>query len=107
MLRAKRAGEEKMSARISQRFFSIVIKAAFIFEPLAPRALSFYLAQRLKNLKKRGIVSELKSRVRRLGKFHYKIEVDLNFTAKQANYVLGNLLPNQIKRVGRWINVGR
>ena len=94
-----------MSARISQRFFSLMLRGAFFFEPLAPRAISYFLTRRLRELKKRGFISEFKTKIRRLGKFHYKIEVDLDLTAKQAHYVLGELLPNQLKNARRWVNV--
>ena len=94
-----------MSERISQRLFSLMLRAAFFFEPLAPRAISYFLTRRLRELKKRGVISEFKTKTRRLGKFHYKIEVDLDLTAKQAHYVLGELLPNQLKNARRWVNV--
>jgi len=38
------------------------------------------------------------TRTRRLGKFHYKIEINLDLTSKQALHVLGDLLPNQLKK---------
>jgi len=82
-----------------------MIRAAFFFEPLAPRAISYYLTRRLKELKKQGLISEFEAKIRRLGKFHYEIEVDFDLTAKQAHYVLGDLLPNQLKSVRRWVNV--
>jgi len=76
-----------------------MVRAAFVFEPLAPRAISYYLTRRLKELKKRGLISEFETKIRRLGKFHYKIEVDLDLTSKQAHYVLDDFLPNQLKSV--------
>ena len=82
-----------------------MLRGAFFFEPLAPRAISYFLTRRLRELKKRGLISEFKTKIRRLGKFHYKIEVDLDLTAKQAHYVLGELLPNQLKNARRWVNV--
>jgi hypothetical protein len=82
-----------------------MLKGAFFFEPLAPRAISYFLTRKLRELKMRGVISEFKTKIRRLGKFHYKIEVDLDLTEKQAHYVLGELLPNQLKNARRWINV--
>jgi hypothetical protein len=90
-----------MSAQLSQRFFSLMVKVAFVFEPLAPRVISYYLTQRLKEWKKQGLISEFKTKTRRLGKFHYKIEVDLDVTSKQAFHVLDDLLPNQLRSVRR------
>jgi hypothetical protein len=97
-------GEKHVSTRISQRFFSLMVKAAFIFEPLAPRVILYYLTQRLKEWKKQGLISEFETKTRRLGKFHYKIEVYLDVTSKQALHVLDDLLPNQLKSVRRWFN---
>jgi hypothetical protein len=78
-----------------------MVKVAFVFEPLAPRVISYYLTQSLKEWKNQGLISEFKTKTRRLGKFHYKIEIDLDVTSKQALHVLDDLLPNQLKRVRR------
>jgi hypothetical protein len=93
-----------MSAQISQRFFSLMVKAAFIFEPLAPRAISYYLTRTLKEWKKQGLISEYKAKTRRLGKFHYKIEINFDLTSKQTLHVLDDLLPNQLESERRWVN---
>jgi DNA-nicking Smr family endonuclease len=75
-----------------------MVRAAFIFEPLAPRFISYYVGQRLKEWQKQGRVSEFETKTRRLGKFHYKIKVDLNVTSEQARRVLYDLLPNTEER---------
>jgi hypothetical protein len=82
-----------------------MLRGAFFFEPLAPRAISYFLTRRLRELKRQGLISEFKTKTRRLGKFHYKIEVDLDLTAKQAHYFIGELIPNQLKNARRWVNV--
>ena len=94
-----------MSERISQRLFSFLLRGAFFFEPLAPRAISFFLTRKLNEFKEQGLISDFKAKIRRLGKFHYRIEMDFDLTEKQANYVLGELFPNQLKNVRRWVNV--
>jgi hypothetical protein len=71
-----------------------MVKVVFIFEPLAPRLISYYLGQRLKEWREQGQVSEFETRTKRLGKFHYKIEVDLDVTSEQAHRVLDDLLPD-------------
>ena len=81
-----------MSARVSQRFFSLMLRFAFVFEPLAPRLITYYVSQRLKESKKKGVISEFKTKTRRLGKFHYKIEVDLDATQEQARHILDDIL---------------
>jgi DNA-nicking Smr family endonuclease len=90
-----------VTSRISQSFFSLMVRVAFIFEPLAPRLIAYYLSQRLKEWKKQGLISEFETKTRRLGKFHYKIEVDLDVTQEQARKVLDDLLPNQPRSVRR------
>jgi hypothetical protein len=82
-----------------------MVKAAFIFEPLAPRAISYYLTRTLKEWKKQGLISEYKAKTRRLGKFHYKIEINFDLTSKQTLHVLDDLLPNQLESERRWVNV--
>jgi hypothetical protein len=82
-----------------------MVKAAFIFEPLAPRAISYYLTRTLKEWKKQGLISEYKAKTRRLGKFHYKIEINFDLTSNQALHVLDDLLPNQLESERRWVNV--
>jgi len=93
-----------MSTMISQRVFSLMVKVAFVLEPLAPRVIFYYLTQRLKEWKKQGLISEFQTKIRRLGKFHYKIEVDLDVTSKQTLHVLDDILPSQLKSVRRWFN---
>jgi DNA-nicking Smr family endonuclease len=75
-----------------------MIRAAFMFEPLAPRFISYYMEQRLKEWQKQGRVSEFETKTKRLGKFHCKIEVDLGLTSEQARRVLDDLLPNTEER---------
>jgi hypothetical protein len=82
-----------------------MLRAAFFFEPLAPPAISYFLKRKLKEYKEQGLISEFKTKIRRLGKFHYRIEIDFDLTEKQAQYVLDDLLPNQLKNARRWINV--
>jgi hypothetical protein len=81
------------------------VRAAFFFEPLAPAAVSFYLSRRLNQLKEQGLISDYKTQTHRLGKFHYRIEVDLDVNSGQALYILNELLPNQLTGVRRWVNV--
>jgi hypothetical protein len=94
-----------MSSSVREKLTGLLLRVAFAFEPLAPTAISFYLGRRLNELKDEGLISGYKSRTRRLGKFHYRIEIDLEVTSRQALHLLNDLLPNQLKGVGRWINV--
>jgi hypothetical protein len=80
------------------------VRVAFVFEPLAPTAITFFLGRRLNEWKEQGIISDYKSRTHRLGKFHYKIEIDFDVTSSQAQHVLNNLMPDQLNSVRRWVN---
>jgi hypothetical protein len=94
-----------MSSSVREKLTGLLLRAAFVFEPLAPTAISFYLGRRLNELKEEGVISDYKSRTQRLGKFHYRIEVDLNLNSRQALYILNDLFPNQLNGVRRWFNV--
>lgn len=94
-----------MSIQLGERFTGLLIRLAFFFEPLAPPAISYFLSRRLNEWKKRGLISAYKTQTTRLGKFHYKIEVDLDVNQKQTDQIIGDLLHNQLKRVRRWFNV--
>jgi hypothetical protein len=82
-----------VSGRFSQSFFSLIVRAAFIFEPLAPRLIAYYLGQRLKEWQEQGRICEFETKTKRLGKFHYKIMLDLDVTSAQARQLLEGLLP--------------
>ncbi|MCX8153531.1 MAG: hypothetical protein N3E52_03750, partial [Candidatus Bathyarchaeota archaeon] len=83
--------EKRVSTSVRQRFLSLTIKGAFFFEPMAPHAISYYLARRLREMVQEGWISDFHTRTRRLGKFHYKMEIDLDLTSKQAARVVDDL----------------
>jgi hypothetical protein len=90
-----------MSSSVRDRFTGLLVRAAFLFEPLAPTAISFYLGRRLNELKEEGRISDYKTQTHRLGKFHYRIEVDLDVDSRQTLYLLDDLWPNQLKGARR------
>jgi hypothetical protein len=96
-----REGEGIASA--DERVFRQLLRVTFVFEPFAPRAISYYLAQRLKKWKQQGLILDYKTRTKRLGKFHYKTQIDLNLNSNQAVHILGDLF-NKLKKVRRWFN---
>ena len=91
-------------ASVGERVFRRFLRAAFVFEPLAPRAISYYLARWLKKWKQQGLILDYKTRTKRLGKFHYRTRIDLDLSFDQAVYILGDL-SNRLKKVRRWFNV--
>jgi hypothetical protein len=90
-----------LSSHVSDTLFNVFLRFAFFLEPLAPPAISYLISQRLDNLRQRGLISDYKTKTRRLGKFHYKVEVDMDLTGKQAFYVIDDILPKQLKQLRR------
>ena len=52
-------------------------------------------------MKQQGKISEYNAQTRRLGRFHYKIDVDLDLTGEQAFHVVDDMLPKQLKHLRR------
>lgn len=90
-----------MSRVVSERLFGVLIRLAFAFEPLAPPAISFYLSRRLNQLKDRGLIGNYKTSARRLGKFHYAVEIDMDLTGEQAFHVIDDMLPKRLRHLRR------
>ena len=90
-----------MSNQVRERLFNILIRFGFYLEPLAPPAISYYISRRLDQLKQRGLISSYNTNTKRLGKFHYKVQVDLDLTGEQAFYVVDDILPQQFKHIRR------
>ena len=90
-----------MSSVVSQRLFSVMLRFAFFLEPFAPPAISYYVSRRLDHLRQQGLIGDYKAKTNRLGKFHYKVEVDMDLTGEQAFCVVDDLLPEQFKHVRR------
>jgi hypothetical protein len=84
-------------ASVGERLFRRLIEFILVLEPLAPRAISYYMRRRLGEWKQQGLISGYKTRTQRLGKFHYKVEMVLDLTSKQTLYVLRDLFPNKLK----------
>jgi hypothetical protein len=79
------------------RFF---LRHASFFEPLGKYGISYYLNGKLKQYRKQGLISAYKTRIKRLGKWHYKIEVDFDLTSTQAAGLIGQLI-RQFRGSGR------
>jgi hypothetical protein len=87
---------------LSESAFRVFTKIAFQFEPLAPTAITLFANQQLGRLRDSGKIGNYKAKTRRLGKFHYVIEVDLDLTGVQAVSLVGNVLPEQYNFLRRW-----
>jgi hypothetical protein len=96
--------QETVSESLIQSVVRVLFRMVFVFEPLAPTAITYYVNQRLNLYKKSHAISDYKTKTKRLGKFHYKVEIDLDLTGMQAIHLLGNLFPSQFKRFRRWFH---
>jgi hypothetical protein len=69
-----------------------------VVEPLAPRYVSYYIRRYLRDWKSRDLILDYRTRARRLGRFHYKVVVDLYLTPNQASRVLRQRLFQAFRR---------
>lgn len=79
---------------MSSRFFSFLVKIAFIFEPISPRFVSFLLGRKLKEWKIRRLIDDYKTKIKRIGKFHYVIDMNLDLTPEQVRSTIASLVVN-------------
>ena len=84
-----------MSASVSY----VLARLASFFEPISPRFISFLLRRRFGEWEREGLVAGSKIKTRRIGKFHYRIEVDLDLTQQQANRILTATLTRILKKI--------
>jgi hypothetical protein len=98
------AKEESVSESLVGSAVRVLIKVAFVFEPLAPTAITVLMNQQLHRFKESGAISNYKARTKRLGKYHYRISLDLDLTGMQAAHLLGNLFPKQLRQYRRWFH---
>ena len=83
---------------MSSRFFSFLVRVAFIFEPVSPRFFSFLLGRKLKEWKNKRLIDDYNTKTERIGKFHYKIDMDLDLTQEQAKSILRKLVGKNNQR---------
>ncbi len=86
---------------LSSRLTSLLVGIALAFEPISPPFISLWLQRRLSNWKKRGIVDEYKVNTTRIGKFHYRVEVNLDVNERQTEWILANIRERLGNRRGR------
>ena len=82
----------------------VLFKVAFSFEPLAPAAITVFMNQQLRRYKDGRVIGDYKTRTKRLGKYHYRIELDMDLTGMQATHLLANFFPKQLRRFRRWFH---
>jgi hypothetical protein len=96
--------EESVSESLVDSAVRVLMRVAFVFEPLAPTAITVLINQQLHRFKEAGAIGDYKTRTKRLGKYHYRIVMNLDLTGMQAAHLLGNLFPKQISRFRRWFH---
>jgi hypothetical protein len=96
--------EESVSESLIGSAVRVLMKVAFVFEPLAPTAITVLMNQQLHRFKESGAISNYKTHTKRLGKYHYRIVMDLDLTGMQAVHLLGNLFPKRLSRFRRWFH---
>lgn len=96
--------EESVSGSLIGSTVRVLMKVAFVFEPLAPTAITALMNQQLHRYKEAGAIGDYKAHTKRLGKYHYRIEINLDLTGMQAIHLLGNLFPTQLSRFRRWFH---
>ena len=95
---------ESISESLIESAVRVLLRVSFAFEPLAPTAITVLMNQQLHRFKEAGKICEYKTKAKRLGKFHYLFEVDLDVTGMQAIHLLSNLFPRQLSRFRRWFH---
>ena len=90
-----------LPSHVGDRLFNMFLRFALVLEPLAPPVISYFLSRRLSQLKQQGKISEYNAQTKRLGKFHYNIQIDLDLTGEQAFHVIDDMLPKQLKHIRR------
>lgn len=96
--------EESVSESLIESALRVLLRVVFVFEPLAPAAITVLMNQQLHRFKEGGAIEDYKTHTKRLGKYHYRIEIDLDLTGMQAIHLLGNLFPTQLSRFRRWFH---
>ena len=96
--------EESVSESLIESAVRVLLRVVFVFEPLAPTAITVLMNQQLNRFKEGGAIGDYKTHTKRLGKYHYRIEIDLDVTGMQAIHLLGNLFPTQLSRFRRWFH---
>ena len=98
------ANEESISESLVSSAVRVLMRVAFVFEPLAPAAITVLMNQQLHRFKETGAIGNYKTHTKRLGKYHYRIEIVLDLTGRQAIHLLGSMFPKQLSNYRRWFH---
>lgn len=96
--------QASVSDFVIERLLRVLLRVVFFFEPLAPTAITLLVNRRLNNFKESGAIGNYKTVTKRLEKFHYRIQIDLDLTGIQAVHLLSDLFPSQSNTARRWFH---
>jgi len=68
--------------------FPLIARLFPVFEPLLPSYVSLTLRRRLRRWKNEGRIQGYKTRTKRLGKFRYRVSVEIDVSQTQAERIL-------------------
>jgi hypothetical protein len=88
-----------LATALAERFVPFLSRLLPFFEPLAPGFASFFLKRKLKEWRSKGLIDAYKTRIKRLGKYHYKTYVDLDLTSEQTRNILNDLLDMTFEKI--------
>ena len=83
---------------MSSRFFSFLVRVAFIFEPISPRLVSLFLGRKLEEWENRRLIDDYKTKIKRIGKFHYIIDMTMDLTPEQVRSTIVSLVVKNNER---------
>ncbi|MCJ7634222.1 hypothetical protein MUP77_17765 [Candidatus Bathyarchaeota archaeon] len=87
-----------MSSRVSARLIAVLVDLFPFLEPFIPPFVSLYLSRQLSRWKDLGLISGYSRSVRRLGRLHYEVSIDLGLTQKQVDGILRRSTSRRIWR---------
>ncbi len=82
----------------------VLTRIAFAFEPLATAAITVLMNQQLNRYKENGKIGDYRTHTKRLGKYHYRIEIDLKLTCSQSKHLLTSIFSEQLSSYRRWLH---
>lgn len=83
------------------RLLPIFIRLFPIFERFVPVFVSYFLERSLRGLKTEGSIDDYRTRTVRTDKFHYRIDIRIILTSKQAKITLNDLVTKIFRILGR------
>jgi hypothetical protein len=87
-----------MSSQVAQRLAQLLAQFFPLLEPLTPRYISFLIKRRLRRLKNNGLLLGYRTRTKRIGRLHYRLDVELDLTVEQASRLLRQMIGQLVKR---------